>query len=535
MTDRRNKLQAKREDGEPIDIWIIGGGVASLAAAVFLIKDANVLPTHIHMFDVHSALGGGLTGYGNPEKGYVLHPGQTISYHDSCVEKLLLQAPSTHPGATPWEKQIAQKAEERRHARRLTRAIVPGQSGPEKLDSQRLGLNLQDRLGLIRVMLENEHALGRKRVCDVFDGDFFSTKFWMIWSTTFAFTPHHSAVELRRYLRKYLHDIGNSGKLSGPDEIRNSQHESIIQPISKYLREEGVDFRLNERVVDVLTYPDGDPTTVSEIKFLGPDGSEKMVTLDPSDLVFVTLGSVGSGTVMGDNVSAPGQPSMKASANEWALWDKLAGRSIKFGNPSNFCNTPANSTLGTFTVTLYDSEFFDRIQEITGLAPGSQPVLSLPKSNWEISLNTPHQPVYHTQPDTVKVFAGWALHPEKNGNYVKKTMMECTGAEVLQEILRQLDFPETLLSQAVTIPCISPLATSALLPRSHNERPEVIPHDTTNLALLGQFVEIADEPSLTMEYSVQSAQLAVDYFMGVKKESRRSWRNHFVEMLDLLT
>ncbi|KAJ9256821.1 hypothetical protein DTO207G8_2424 [Paecilomyces variotii] len=535
MSDRPNRLQARRQDGEPIDIWIIGGGVASLAAAVFLIKDANVLPTHIHIFDVHSALGGGLTRYGDPEKGYVLHPGQTISYHDSCVEKLLLQVPSTHPGPTPWDKQLVQKGEDRRHARRLTRAIAVGPSGPERLDSQRLGLNLQDRLGLIRIMLENEQALGGKRIWELFDGDFFNTKFWMIWSTTFTFTPHHSAVEFRRYLRKYLHDLGNGGKLSGPDEIRNSQYESIIRPVSKYLQEEGVDFRLGEQVVDVLTYPDSDPTTVSEIKFQGEDGSEKMVTLDPCDLVFVALGSIGSGSVMGSNDAAPGQPSVKTSANEWSLWDKLAGRSIKFGNPSNFYNNPAYSTVGKFTVTLYDPEFFDLIAETTGLAPGSQPVLSLPRSNWDISLNIPLQPVISSQPDTVKVFSGWALHPEKNGNHIKKPMMQCSGAEVLQEILKHLNFPDTILSHAVTIPCISPLATSALLPRSHNERPETIPRDTTNLALLGQFVGIPDEPSLTMEYSVQSAQLAVDHFMGVKKEIRRSWRNHFVEMLDLLT
>lgn len=184
MTDRPNLLQNKRQDGEPIDIWIVGAGVASLAAAVFLIKDANVLPTHIHILDVHADLGGGIAKYGDPEKGYVIHPGQTISFHDSAVEKLLLQVPATHPGPEPWAKQIAQSAEDRRHVRRLTRAIIAGKDGPERLDSQRLGLNLQDRLGLVRVMIESEATLGRKQISDLFDGEFFETKFWMIWSTT---------------------------------------------------------------------------------------------------------------------------------------------------------------------------------------------------------------------------------------------------------------------------------------------------------------------------------------------------------------
>lgn len=346
-------------------------------------------------------------------------------------------------------------------------------------------------------------------------------------------------MELRRYLRKYLHDIASGGKLSGPDDIRNSQHESIIRPITGYLREEGVDIRLNDRVIDILTYPSSDPTTVSEIKYIGEDGDERLVTLDPSDLTFVTLGSIGSGTVYGTNNTAPPpaavSPIVEGTDNEWSLWAKLAGKTIKFGNPSNFTTAPAQTTLGTFTTTLHDPEFFDRIAQATGLAPGSQPVLSLPESNWQVSLNIPSQPVFDNQPDNIKVFSGWVLHPEKNGNYIKKPMVDCTGAEILEEVLQHLKFPLSILSSAVTVPSVSPLGTSALLPRSHNERPEVIPHDTTNIAFLGQFVEIAEEPSLTLEYSVLSAQVAVDHFMGVRKESHVSWRNHFVELFDLLT
>ncbi|KAJ8096489.1 oleate hydratase [Lipomyces tetrasporus] len=526
----------EREDAGSTQVWLVGGGIASLAAAVFLIKDAAVPPSHVHIFDLHSHPGGAVTSLGDASTGYVLHSGQQISYHDSSTEKLLSQVSSTEVGKTPWDKHKYRSTEEKYQARHLTRALVEGSSGPEKLDSQKLGLNLRDRLELIRVMLESEHALGRKMISDVFQADFFDTKFWMIWSTTYAFHPQHSVVEFRRYLRKFVQDIIHCDTLTGPDEMRYSQYESIIQPITRFLQNEGVDFRLKDRVVDILTYPSSDPTTVSEIKYLDCDGSEMLVTLDPTDFVFVTLGSVGSGTVLGTNSVAPNLSSAESPDSGWFLWYQLAEKSRKFGNPSNFCSSTSAALLETFTVTLKDPEFFDRITKLTNNKPGSQPVLSLPGSNWVLSLNIPCQPVFHGQPDTVQVFSGWALHPDREGNYVKKPMLQCSGSEIMKEILQHLKFPVTnILANSITIPCISPRVRSPLLVRSHDDRPLVIPHHTTNIAFLGQFVEIPDEPTLSMEYSVQGAQFAVNHLLGLKKEFPKPWKNHLVEFLDLLT
>jgi len=521
-------------DKNRCDVWLVGGGIASLAAAVFLIQDADTSP-NIHIFDIHSSPGGGLSSYGDDSAGYFVHGGQRISYHDSCVEKLLSQVPGIDVGKMPWKKRHNQTLEEKSRARNLTRALVQGASGPEVLDSQDLGLSLHNRLELIRVIVETDHELGNKTIEEAFSADFFQTNFWMMWSATFAFRPNHSVVELRRHLHRYLHDIINRDLLTGPIDMHYSVYESIIEPITQYLKKKGVDFRLGDRVVDLLAYPDSDPTTFSEIKYIAADGSEKMVTLDPTDLVFVTLGAVGGGSVLGSNTEAPKlAASPRDVDSEWSLWFRLAEKSAKFGDPATFCPEKPDSLLETFTVTVKDETFVDRIVQLTKNEPGAQPILSIPGSNWFINLNIPRQPVFHNQPDNVSVFWGWALHPEALGDFVKQPMMCCSGSEIMEELLGHLNFPAgKVLSNSITIPCISPHAMSPLRVRHYKDRPMVIPPYSTNMAFLGQFVEMEDEPTGTIEYSVRSAQLAVDHFTrGNNCPPPR--RSYLAEILDVL-
>jgi oleate hydratase len=333
-----------------------------------------------------------------------------------------------------------------------------------------------------------------------------------------------------------LHDIVSPESVTIADKTRYTHYESIIQPVTEYLEKEGIDFRLNEKVVDIVMDPENDPMSVSRIKYLSPTGLELHVTVDPNDLAFVTLGSIGAGAVIGTNTVPPDVPSSIAHDGSWSLWHNLSQKTPKFGNPSNFSTHIEDSRLQTFTVTTKDTEFFDQISQLTHNLPGSQPVLSLADTRWLVSLDIPRQPVFHGQPADVRVFWGWALHPEKEGNYIKKPIFSCSGEEIMMELLQHLHFPLVpTLSSSITIPCIIPLSTAPLLTRTCGDRPAVIPDGTTNIALLGQFVEIADEATLSMEYSVRGAQIAVNRLMDLRKEVPKPRRDHVVEFLDLLT
>ena len=55
--------------GNELNAVLVGGGIASLAAAVYLIRDGDVPGSHIRILE-EAALGGSLDAGGTPEQGY---------------------------------------------------------------------------------------------------------------------------------------------------------------------------------------------------------------------------------------------------------------------------------------------------------------------------------------------------------------------------------------------------------------------------------------------------------------------------------
>lgn len=66
---------APERNPQNVHAWLIGSGVASLAAAVYLVKQANVLARRVHIIDIHHGSGGAMKTSGNSGDGYVLHTG----------------------------------------------------------------------------------------------------------------------------------------------------------------------------------------------------------------------------------------------------------------------------------------------------------------------------------------------------------------------------------------------------------------------------------------------------------------------------
>lgn len=248
------------------------------------------------------------------------------------------------------------------------------------------------------------------------------------------------------------------------------------------------------------------------------------LTLGPSDHVLLTLGSLTSGMGYGSNTTPPPTMELRDSAPHeldpaWMFWDQLAmQRPSTFGNPEAFFDRPSKSTWLSFTTTLHDGDFFQHLRDWTGTLTGAVPLITFRDCPWMLSLTVPQQPYLKDQPDGVFVFWGYGLFPDQAGRHVNKPMLECTGAEILTELLHLMGYPvEPTLSRSITIPCLMPLIGSPFLTRKRGDRPDVVPSGSKNLGLMGQFVEIEREVTFTMEYSVRSAQLAVYGLMGVDK------------------
>jgi oleate hydratase len=128
------------------------------------------------------------------------------------------------------------------------------------------------------------------------------------------------------------------------------------------------------------------------------------------------------------------------------------------------------------------------------------------------------QPHFLNQPADVQVFWGYALFPDRVGNFVPKPMAECNGVEILQELCGHLRFDPETVASANCIPCRMPYITSMFMPRMRDDRPLPVPRGSRNLAFISQFVEIADDVVFTVEYSVRAAQMAVYGLLGIDRK-----------------
>jgi oleate hydratase len=170
---------------ESTNAYLVGGGIASLAAAVHLIHDAHVPPSRIYILESGPVLGRSMNSRGTPEAGYILQDGLVLDSSYVCLYDLL----STIPSLANPAKTVKQEINEfnvmlgnRTHA--TARLVASATNGPQIVDGQNLGLSEGDRNNLLRVLIESEDKLGDLRITDCFEKAFFGTNFWFLWATT---------------------------------------------------------------------------------------------------------------------------------------------------------------------------------------------------------------------------------------------------------------------------------------------------------------------------------------------------------------
>jgi oleate hydratase len=120
-----------------------------------------------------------------------------------------------------------------------------------RLDCATMGFSMTDRINLIRLSESKEEALENTRINEWFTPDFFHTNFWYMWMTTFAFTPFHSALELKRYMHRFMHEFPRMDTLVGVTRTPYNQYDSLILPLQKWLQEKGVKIDFGCTVTDV--------------------------------------------------------------------------------------------------------------------------------------------------------------------------------------------------------------------------------------------------------------------------------------------
>jgi oleate hydratase len=497
--------------------YLVGGGIAALAAAAYLIRDGGLPGANITILEETEKLGGSLDGAGAPEKGYVIRGGRMLTYEAYvCTFDLLSFVPSLgDPAVTVKDEIYAFNEKNIPHSKaRLVR-------GGHKVDVTTMGFSARDRLDLIELMATPEQTLGARRISEMFQPSFFTTNFWYMWVTTFAFQPWHSAVELKRYMHHFIQEFPRIETLGGVRRTPYNQYDSIVLPLTTWLKAQGVRFDTGVRVDD-LDFRYGPTGKTVERMHVVAHGAPKLITVGDGDLVFVTNGSMTTASTLG----AMGRPAELVARDgktdgSWALWETLANKHPEFGRPSAFNGNVDESKWLSFTTTLSDPLFFDLMEKFTGNVAGTGGLVTFTDSNWLLSVVLAAQPHFLGQPASVQTFWGYGLFVDQVGNFVNKKMSDCSGEELMTELIGHLRFDankDSILKASNCIPCMMPYITSQFMPRVKGDRPDVIPAGTTNLAFLGQYCEIPDDTVFTVEYSVRSAQMAVIGLLGLENK-----------------
>ncbi|MEU6998127.1 oleate hydratase [Nonomuraea sp. NPDC046570] len=492
--------------------YLVGGGIASLAAAVFLVRDAGVDGGSVRVLEELPVAGGALDGSGDPVKGYVTRGGRMLEEEAYvCLWDLLDSVPTlTDPDTTvkqeiwdfnrTWRTKAGARLVNARH---------------EILDAADLGLSARDRAELFRVLALPERVIGSRRIDEFFSEHFFTTNFWAMWRTTFAFQTWSSAIELKRYLLRFTQEFPRIHTLAGVRRTVLNQYDSIVRPVQKWLTDRGVVFEYGTTVTDIDFEQEGGARRVTRLVTQhGPRD------LGPGDLAFITLGSMTSDSTYGDDDHAA-ELIRDGRDGGFRLWRNIAGKAPDFGRPDVFSGNVDQTKWVSFTLTMRSPLLLRRIEDFSGNAPGTGALMTFVDSGWLMSIVVPYQPHFAGQPDDVFTLWGYGLFPDRPGDHVPVTMAQATGQEMLTELVRQLGFEDDLEEIRRTtkvIPVMMPYITSQFQPRGVDDRPLVVPKGAANFAFLGQFTEIPEDVVFTVEYSVRGAMHAVYGLLGVDRK-----------------
>lgn len=487
---------------------IIGGGLAGLAAAAFLATDAHMPAANITVYEDLPTLGGAMDGTGDAVLGYVNRGERELEAHMECLWYLFSKVPSLErPGRTVLDETREFNCREpiSSHWR-----IIEEQGLKAEYESLRLPNDAVRQL--LRLLITPETELQDKPIGDCFSSSFFESNLWLLFSSMLSFDDYHSAIEVRRYMLRFMHLTEPMPRLEGILHTEYNEFDSLIRPLIVWLQDLGVHFELSTRVVDLAVESKDGATTVIGLTVQSPRGRWE-IALTAEDLVVFTNGSMTQNTAYGDNETAVTWNLDDQERGSFTLWEKLATLDPKFGRPERFISWPEKTRWTSFFVTVVDyPDFVDHLETVSGDKRGNGGAVTVKDSSWGLSFMLHSKPFFPNQPDNVDVLWGHGLRGNNIGDYVKKPMVDCTGNEILAEFLYHLgleDRIDDLTTHAKVSLAGMPYLTSHFMPRAIGDRPRTVPDGCVNLGFVGQFVEVDGDCVFTVETSVRTAMEAV--------------------------
>lgn len=564
-------VRPKKPDGvDNKHAYIIGTGIAALAAAVVLVRDAQMQGKNIHIFEKDELPGGACDGREIQGIGYVMRGGRELDNHYEVLYDILHSIPSLErKGASVLDELYWLNREDPN----FTMCRATENQGKPAVDGK-FGLSDKAAMEIMALFFTPNEKLYNKRIDEVFDDEVFKSNFWLYWRTMFAFENWHSALEMKLYIKRFIHHVSGLPDFTALRFSRYNQYESFILPMVKYLEKAGVQFHYNTKVNDVKIEVGGQRVAKRPRSSVGEDtilriqqeqfprnpystdikkvakaiviadaGGEHTINLTEDDYLFITPGGcVENATIGSQNEPAAWAPDLKQGGG-WDMWRRIARQDKSFGRPDKFCYDPEASKWMSATVTTLDNEIPPYIQNICRRDPFSGRtvtggIVSVKDSNWLMSWTLNRQQQFKDQPKNQLSVWVYGLFPDQPGNYIKKPMRECTGKEICEEWLYHLGVPvdrieELATNHANSVPVMMPYIDAFFMPREAGDRPDVVPDGAVNFAFLGQFAEEPRDVIFTTEYSARTAMEAVYTLFNVERGVPEVWNSTY-DVRDLI-
>ena len=519
--------------------YIVGSGLAALTAACYLVRDGQMKGENVHVLEKEQLAGGACDGWKFENVGYVMRGGREMDNHFEVMWDLFRSIPSIETeGVSVLDEYYWLNKADPNYS--LCRATV--NRGEDAHTDGKFDISDKGAMEIMKLFFTPDEELYDKKITDFFDDEVLSSNFWLYWRTMFAFENWHSALEMKLYIKRFIHHIGGLPDFTALRFTKYNQYESMILPMVKYLESHGVDFRFGTKVVNVEFDCTPEKKVAKKIDIIS-DGKESSIDLTENDLVFITNGGCVENSSMGDqNTPAPFNKEIKEGGG-WDMWRKIAAQDPSFGHPDKFCYDPEQSNWMSATVETLDDKILPYIKNICKRDPLSGKVVTggivtVKDSSWLLSWTINRQPQFRSQPDGHCLVWVYALFSDKNGDYIKKPMRECTGKEICMEWLYHIGVPENEIEEmaekhANTVPVMMPYITAFFMPRAHGDRPDVVPAGAVNFAFLGQFAETKRDTIFTTEYSMRTAMEAVYTLLNVDRGVPEVWGSTY-DVRDLL-
>lgn len=503
--------------------YLVGSGLASLAAACFLVRDGQMKGEHIHILEELKIPGGACDGINDPTKGFIVRGGREMENHFECLWDLFRSIPSIETeGVSVLDEYYWLNKHDPNYS--LMRASV--NRGEDAHTDGKFELSEKASLEIIKLFFTKDEDLYDKTIDDVFDEEFYKSNFWLYWQTMFAFEKWHSALEMKLYIQRFIHHIGGLPDFSALKFTKYNQYESLILPMVKYLEGHNVNFIYDTRVTNIIFDIAKGKKVAKQIVCIH-EGVEETIDLVEEDLVFITNGSCTENSTLGDDDHAPLMNTKPGEGGCWQLWKNIARQDSAFGRPEKFCSNINATNWESATVTTLDDRIPKYIEKMCKRDPFSGKVvtggiITVKDSSWLMSYTLNRQPHFKAQPKDQLVVWVYGLYSDVPGDFIKKPMKECTGTEIVEEWLYHMGVPEAEIPEmaktgAHCIPCMMPYITAFFMPRTKGDRPKVVPEGAVNFAFIGQFADTVRDTVFTTEYSVRTAMEAVYTLLKVDR------------------